>query len=326
MRRLTGLVVFAFVLWGGYWMVASTLVKNAVVQAVDQEPRLTTNDIRVAGFPNRFDTTFTEPSWNEAHLGWSAPFFQSFALSYKPTHLVFVWPKTQTVSLQGSDIEIAQDDLRGSVIFDGLTSLRLDRTSIVGDSLTITAPTGDMTRINAFRAATRQNDETGKNHQAAIELDGIDLPQTVIDAVFGASAPAAVVGQARVNTVLGFDVALERASLESGIRPQLNKIDVASADIVWGPLALAANGSLDVDGQGRLTGRIALTFQSWKNWFDALETLGLIPSETAQTWRRAAELLAATSGSSDTLTAPLSFQNGFMSLGPLPLGPAPRLR
>ena len=37
------------------------------------------------------------------------------------------------------------------------------------------------------------------------------------------------------------------------------------------------------------------------------------------------ELMAALEGPPNTLDAPLTFENGFISFGPIPLGPAPRI-
>lgn len=326
MRRIIGLVVFAAVLWGGYWFVASNAVKQAVTNAVEADPRISASDIRLAGFPNRFDTTFTEPSWSDPAFTWSAPFFQTFALSYKPTHLVMVWPETQDLTFAGNTISIAQEDLRASVVFEGLTALRLARTTMVGDALTVSIPGVADTTVGVLRAATRLSDDTGNRHQAAIAVEDIRLPATLATAVFGPTPPPGLIAQIDADLGLAFDAPLDRESIAALPAPQMTQIAVTSAKLSWGPLQLSADGTLDIDARGRPMGRINLVFEDWRAWFDALDVLGLIPAETAQTWRRAGELLAATSGSSDTLSAPLSFQNGFMSLGPLPLGPAPRFR
>jgi hypothetical protein len=52
--------------------------------------------------------------------------------------------------------------------------------------------------------------------------------------------------------------------------------------------------------------------------------LGLIRPETAPTVERAGESLARIGGNAEVLTLPLVFAGGRMSLGPIPLGPAPR--
>ena len=54
--------------------------------------------------------------------------------------------------------------------------------------------------------------------------------------------------------------------------------------------------------------------------------LGLIKPEVTETVTRAMELLAQQDGTPEVLDVPLVFQNGRMSLGPVPLGAAPYLR
>jgi hypothetical protein len=49
---------------------------------------------------------------------------------------------------------------------------------------------------------------------------------------------------------------------------------------------------------------------------------GLLDQEIANTVQNMGSLLA---GGSAELSVPITFQNGLMSLGPIPLGPAPRL-
>ncbi len=54
--------------------------------------------------------------------------------------------------------------------------------------------------------------------------------------------------------------------------------------------------------------------------------LGLVRPELEQTVTNMLAELAKGSGKPDTVDLPLVFEKGWMSLGPLPLGPAPRLR
>ena len=58
---------------------------------------------------------------------------------------------------------------------------------------------------------------------------------------------------------------------------------------------------------------------------DVLVAAGLITADAAPTVTRALELLVQQGNDPSVLTLPLAFQQGRMSLGPLPLGPAPFL-
>ena len=52
---------------------------------------------------------------------------------------------------------------------------------------------------------------------------------------------------------------------------------------------------------------------------------GILPEALSGTVERALEVLAGLSGAKDTLDVPLTFADGSVSFGPVPLGPAPRL-
>ncbi|MFN4131268.1 MAG: DUF2125 domain-containing protein, partial [Paracoccaceae bacterium] len=54
-------------------------------------------------------------------------------------------------------------------------------------------------------------------------------------------------------------------------------------------------------------------------------TMGLIKPEIAPTVQNMMQAVAGSSGDPEVLEMPLIFRDGQMLLGPLPLGPAPRL-
>ena len=56
------------------------------------------------------------------------------------------------------------------------------------------------------------------------------------------------------------------------------------------------------------------------------QSSGLLPESLLPTVERGLEVLAGLSGSSETIDAPLTFQNGLVKIGPIPLGPAPLIR
>jgi hypothetical protein len=51
-----------------------------------------------------------------------------------------------------------------------------------------------------------------------------------------------------------------------------------------------------------------------------------LPTDQRKLWESAAQFLAMRSGGADSLELPLSFKNGLTLIGPIPVGPAPRLR
>ena len=88
---------------------------------------------------------------------------------------------------------------------------------------------------------------------------------------------------------------------------------------------LNAAGELDVDVSGMPTGRITVRAKNWREMLQLAVASGVVAEGFAPTIERALELLSQMSGNPRTLDAPLSFEDGRMSFGPIPLGAAPRL-
>ena len=71
--------------------------------------------------------------------------------------------------------------------------------------------------------------------------------------------------------------------------------------------------------------RIDIRIVEWRELVPVLVAAGLVTTDAAPTVTRALDLLAQQGDDPDILNLPLAFQQGRMSLGPLPLGPAPYL-
>jgi hypothetical protein len=94
-------------------------------------------------------------------------------------------------------------------------------------------------------------------------------------------------------------------------------------------LELSAQGNLAPDAQGLAEGTIDLRLKGWRSLPAVVVALGLVPPANAVTLQRGLEYLAKSGaqsgGDPEVIALPLTFKSGKMSLGPLPLGPAPRL-
>ena len=81
-------------------------------------------------------------------------------------------------------------------------------------------------------------------------------------------------------------------------------------------------GSLTVDRNGRLLGVLDVTLRQAPRALGAMGTEGVIAPEAAQAASAVAE---ARQGAGDTAQATLNFQAGRTTLGPVALGPAPKI-
>ncbi|MDP5327655.1 MAG: DUF2125 domain-containing protein, partial [Paracoccaceae bacterium] len=87
----------------------------------------------------------------------------------------------------------------------------------------------------------------------------------------------------------------------------------------------SAKGALTVLSDGGLDGTLTLSARPWQAGRDLIVALGLVgPKDTAQLGRMM-EVMASLSPDPSALELPLRLADGMIRLGPLVLGPAPRL-
>ncbi len=97
------------------------------------------------------------------------------------------------------------------------------------------------------------------------------------------------------------------------------------AELEWGALRLFATGTLTVDETGTPEGEIALKAENWRDMLAMAEAAGAVPPGAVEPISRVLGLLAGIGGNETALDATLTFEGGMTRLGPLPVGPAPRI-
>jgi hypothetical protein len=329
MRVVLVIVLVLAGLWGGYWFVGSRAMEQAAsgwFAAQQGRPLLATQQgIAVAGFPNRFDLTVTEPSLTDTESGvsWTAPFAQVFMMTWKPWHVIATLPQEQIISLPGQDVVLTSTLVQGSVIVTPGTDLVLDRTAIAGDGLALRSTSGWEVSATSARFGTRQAPDRALAHEVGLELTTITPDAGFRMALAQRSNLPEQIELLRLDSVLGLSAPLDRHSANT--RPRLTEITLREGLLLWGDLMLSAQGSLTPAPDGTPEGRIEIRIENWRELVPVLIASGLVTEESSQTVTRALELYAEQGNDPTVLTLPLSFQQGRMSLGPLPLGPAPQI-
>ncbi|MDO9525442.1 MAG: DUF2125 domain-containing protein [Gemmobacter sp.] len=324
MRALIWGVMLAGVLWCGWWWIAATGLDrgtDAWFKAQTDAGRIATRSGQVVhGFPSRLDLTVDNPVLGDpaTGYGWSAPFVQVFALTYKPWHLIAAFAPEQTVSLpDGSSLRVTADKLMASLIVKPGPALTLDRSTLTGDGLRVDRA-GIAVDIESLRFGTRQG-AAAHSHDLALELIGVTPgalpPETGL---------AARIDVLRLETDLTFDAPLDRHSATT--RPNLIAVNLREARVNWGDLVVHGAGRVAPDATGRAEGRIDIRIENWRLALKAAVAAGLITPDVAPTWAKGLDLLEKAGNAPEgQLSLPLILGNGRMSLGPLPLGPAPLL-
>lgn len=321
MRKLIGAVLVMMALYSGYWFIGSSGALAGARAALDQIRATGQGNyagVSLAGFPSRFDITIDRPELASADgtLHWAAPFLQVLALSYQPNKVIVVWPHEQQLTAWGAPLSFRSKDTRADAAVAATPDLPLDHVTLVSSEPALVSPRGWSASADDLRLAMRLSAAPANAHQIGLALDKLRVTGIALPAPYDSGA-ADVLADATV----GFDRPLDRHAQD----PRITSIALRSARLTWGPTVLDASGDLTVTPDGTPEGRLTITANGWRDALHLLTQLGLVRAEIAPTMENMLASLEKVSPQPGTLDIPLSFAAGMMSIGPLPLGPAPRL-
>ncbi len=330
MKRLLFVIIAAAALYAGYWFVGSSSA-TAGFERWFEERRAEgwvadVDSIETRGFPSRFDTTLSGISLADPDtaVAYSAPFLQIFALSYKPEHLIAVWPNEQTFSSPFGKAAITSDDMRASLIVKKSTSLALEKANFTADAVSVMMDTGETLGAANALMAVQLVPAAQNTYQFGVDLKNVVLPEPKGLRLEAGILPEAL-EYARGDVTAAFDAPWDLNALQSA-RPQPTRIDVKLIEAKWGQLELRLAGGFDVDTQGRANGQITIKAQNWRDILALSAATGAIPEQLIRPIEQGLSLLSGLSGNRNTLDLPLTLEAGLMKLGPIPIGPAPLFR
>jgi len=281
----------------------------------------------VQGFPNRFDVAFEDLilADPETGLAWEAPRFQIDALSYRPGHVIAVWPDEQLVATPEEKFRVESRDMRASLVIAPDTALAPRRMTLTADYLRVTteARPGETTALSTLSLAAERQEGTA--YRLGLRAEGLTLASRARARLDPEGRLPDRISGFDADVIATFDKPWDRSAIERA-RPQPTHLHVRLAEGRWGDLHLQAAGEVDVTPAGWPEGEITLKARNWREIVTLLRTSGVLPESMAASVENGLGMMARLAGNPDTLDVPLGFGGGRMWLGPVPLGPAPRLR
>lgn len=336
MRKLTVLMLLAVLAalgWGLFWLAGATATEKALARWFDDRraegwvAKASALDTR--GFPSRFDTTFEglELSDPDTGVAWSAPLFQLLSLSYKPTHLIAVWPGAQAFSTPDAAYEIEAEGMRGSLILSPSLSLETQSSTIETGPARLVSSNGWTATLEHGQLSMRQAPELGDPgvNDLYFTAIGVDPGSALLSRLDGVGGLTGVIDEVTVTARVRFDRPWDRRAIEVA-RPQPRQVTLNALTARWGELKLTGSGEFEIDAAGQPEGEIALEATNWREMLAIAEATGAVSEEEARRYLQGLTLIAALSGDPNRLDVTLRFERGLAYLGPIPVGPAPDLR
>lgn len=329
MRRLTILVLALAAIYSGYWFIGAAAVERTATAQIAQMRldgwTLDYESLNTRGYPSRFDTTVTTfnvipPSGD---LAWQAPFVQVLSLSYKPNEVILALADRQDLTLGGVPMTLTSDGLRASALVATNTDLDLTRFTVEVGQMRADSSAGTVFSLSNALVALRAAKDAPLLYAAFADINDLALPVSLRQILDPAGNFPAILSQMTIDASITTDRKLDRNVISDPRRPQIDAFKLNGMTLAWGPLSLRGKGEVTIDRSGIPTGQFTLEAQNWREMVQMAVNAGLIEQGVSETLENMGTILA---GGSNSLSLPVSFQNGLMLVGPVPVGPAPRFR
>jgi hypothetical protein len=321
------LLLLAVLAWSGFWFYArmetGRRLDLAAAQLRAAGYEVSWKERRLGGYPFRMDVTLIEPAIRDPS-GWTlaTPRLEGEAFMHALGHWIIAAPQGATFTRpKGGPVTVTGKLIRASLSdFDK----RPPSFSFEGVGLVFVPAPG----AQPFALATADRAEfhlrAGPDDQGGLmaKLDGAKAAPAGLFARIAADKPISMIWESTLTKMSGFKGATwaqaVRAWSDGG-----GLIDVRQAGVTAGDAVLGVrSGNLTVGADGRLRGQLDVGLSHGPRALAALGQGGAIPPESAIA---AAAVTAARQGADQVAAVKITFQAGQTTLGPVAIGPAPRV-
>lgn len=331
MLRLIRIVIVLGLVWSGYWYIAGLSLRGGIEDWFEARRaegwQADYAEMETTGYPLRHRTWLDFPALADPATGtaWSADWlsFDSPAI-WPGNQTLRVAPTPQRFSYFDRTIELTMQDARADLRLHPGLALEVETLALTSGPWQVTDAEGPVMQAGSLTLSAVQGVEDPALYRLTANAQDFTPGDGLRDKVQRAASLPQEFSAARAEMTVTFDRPWDRAALEER-RPQPRRIDLRLAELEWGALRLFATGSLSVDADGMPEGEIALKAENWRDMLAMAEAAGAVPEQAVGAIDRVLGLLAGIGGNPDALDAELSFRDGTMRLGPLPIGPAPRI-
>lgn len=330
MIRLLKFTTVAAVLWSFYWAAAGYGIRSGVEGWFSAQSargwQAEHSGISGGGYPLRHMLRIDNPVLADpaSGLAWSAAWLSLESPGIWPGRQTLRFaPDPQRLSYFDQTSVISAKDLEARLDLAPGVALELRELAMQGGVWRIQSNGSDLIGADTLLLGMTQG-EASETYRIDLQAEGL-RPGRAVRQIMGAAPDVPdQFDTLVVDMDVQFDRAWDRQALEER-RPQPRKISLRQAEAHWGPMRLRAAGDLDVDAQGVPTGALNLRAENWRQMLHMARVSQAMPPQAVDAAEQVLGMMAGLGGNPEDLDIQINFRNGFVALGPLPLGPAPRL-
>lgn len=306
----------------GWWFVAAASLERSQERWLAErraEGWQADAEVEVTGFPWGYTITWRDVALAdpETGLSWQSPHFVIERPLETGRRLVAAWPDSQSFDTPETGASLESEGMRAEIALGPAPAEQFERLALSAETLRVAPEDRGAWAMARLDASAEQDPADTAAYAVTLSAAGIAPPRQIRGLPETLEAVS-------VEADITFDRPWSMAAIEEA-RPQPRQIDIARAAARWGELELLAAGRLAVDANGVPSGRVELKARNWREILAMGRESGALPEGLSRRLEDGLSLLAQLSGNRETLDVPLNFENGRVALGPIPLGPAPRL-
>lgn len=331
--RIVGIVLGATVAgalgWAGWWYALALGQQAALAAWFDDRARAgwqaEHGEIALGGFPGevRRRVEAIELADPRAGWAWTAPWLGIENAAFRPGRFAVAWPGRQRLAIPGELTEITSERMTATLELRPEPALGLVMADAVTEGLRLASQAGWTAGAARLRASVsaRANDA---GYDVTLIAEQALMPEPMMARIDPLGFAGREIERITLDGTAMFRQPLDRRVVEDG-KLALKLADIRRAGFQWGELRLEARGRLAVDAAGFPEGKLDVTARHWREILAMAVRAEAIGPATAEATTAALELVALIGGDPDELDATLTFADREVWLGPVSLGPAPRL-
>lgn len=331
MRKMIWLGVAAAALWCVWWLAASFWMERSIANWFDTRRaegwQAEVQEISKAGFPLMLHSRVSGIAVADPETGIavSASHFDIKAAAYWPGHVTVNLPETpiQLFSPDGA-LTLEMTEAQANLRLHPGTSLVLE--SMISDAASwrLGGPGGDVLSAQTWHLSMQQSEQAAETY--AISMSSEDLtPGDLVRSALQIPTDWPLAFDAfKADMTVRFDRPWDRSAL-SERRPQPRALTLRTAQADWGKLKINTTADLLIDETGTPTGTATLRAENWREALTLATSAGALAQSARTQVETMLSMLAGLSGDPETLDIEVTFEDGQMRLGFIPLGAAPTI-
>lgn len=330
MKRLLIGISVVCVLGGIAWGVGAMATQSAASRWLDDRQAngwVAEAETTVGGFPLAFRTQFAglELADPATGLAWSAPEFRLEQSLLRLDQLAAFWPSEQTLASPDERLTLISSAMDATFDVQPTNRFALDAIRAQVADLTVQSNAGWATSMDRAELSAARVPEAEQVYFVDLTATGMVPPEVWRDRLDPGGLLPNAIDRVLVDTTITFDAPWDMGAIEVA-RPQITQLQIDDITAAWGDMLFRATGTLEVTAGGVPEGDLAVRAENWRAMVELASNAGIVPERLRTTAEAMLQVLAGMNGSAENIDATLSFSNGRVFIGPLPIGPAPSLR